>query len=150
MSIGVYFVTPTIARHTYKSLEQRRQVPYRDDYTYWLQPWQTGYRGAERFAVEALNQVEQNAVIYGDSTTGITLLFVHETRGIRPDVRIITQHLAEEDAPTLDEDTVDGLIDESAFYVVSAEPGYCPSFILEKYDTVKDGVLYRVLKRQRS
>jgi len=150
LPVGVYLVTPTIARHAYKSLGQRRQVPYRDDYKYWLQPWQTGYRGAERFAVEALNQVPQNAVIYADSTTGITLLFIHETRGIRPDVRIITQHLVEKDAPALDEHTFDRLIDESAFYVVSAQPSYCPSFILEKYDTFKEGVLYRVLKRRES
>ncbi|HSV27480.1 MAG TPA: hypothetical protein VLH60_06260, partial [Sedimentisphaerales bacterium] len=147
LPVGVYFVTPAIGRHVHPSLAERRQVPYRDDYDYWLQPWQIGYRGGEQFAVAALHQVEKNAVIYADSTTGFTLLYIHQTHGIRPDVRIITSHYIPDEPLSFTEEAIGELLDTSAVYVVSAIPGYCPPFILEKYDVVKEGVLYRVVRR---
>jgi len=49
LPIPIYYVTPTVARKMYKPLGQRRQRPYRDEYSYFLQPWKTGYKGAEQF-----------------------------------------------------------------------------------------------------
>jgi hypothetical protein len=150
LPVGVYFYTPTLGRHFYKSLSERRQVPYRDDYKYWLQPWQTGYRGGERFAAEALGQVERNAVIYADSTTVHAILYMQEQRGMRPDVGIVSSSDHSPNAPALTEQTVDALLASSAVYVVSAQTSYCPQYLLDNYDTVREGVLYRVLKRKGS
>ena len=140
-----YFFTPEVARKTYKSLGQRRQRPYRDEYVYFLQPWKTGYRGAERFANEALDTVEKNAIIYADSTTVHALLYAQQVKGKRPDVKIVSGYDRSENAPIFNEDTIEQLMENSAVYVVSPFPEYCPQFLLEQYKFKQVGILWRVV-----
>lgn len=148
LPIGVYGVTPELARKAYKGLGQRRQRPYRDEYKYFLQPWKRGYRGAQRFADEALEAVEKGAIIYADATIIHTLLYVQEAQGKRPDVRIVGDYCGSRGAPAFNEDTIKELMEESAVYVVSAVRNYCPGFILDDYETVKKGVLYQVVEKE--
>jgi hypothetical protein len=35
---------------------------------------------------------------------------------------------------------------ERPVYVVSPLPGYCPCFLLEQYDFISEGVIWRVVK----
>jgi hypothetical protein len=147
LPIPVYSVTPDLARRMYKPLGERRQRPYRDEYKYFLQPWKTGYWGAERFADEALDMVEENAIIYADSTIIHLLLYTREAKSDRGDVKIVSEYYMSENAPAFTEDTIELLMKNSAVYVVSAQENYCPPFILENYDTVKKGVLYRVVEK---
>jgi hypothetical protein len=122
----------------------RQDIPYRDDYAYFLQPWKTGYAGAERFAAEALEAVESDAVIWADITTAAPLLLAQEIKGLRPDVKIVSRIASTPEPPVVDKETIAGLLVEHPVYVVSRMPGYCPAFILEKYRLVKAGVLWRV------
>ncbi len=149
LPIGVYFVTPEIGRRMYKSLGQRRQRPYRDEYTYFLQPWKSGYRGAERFANEALDIVEEDAIIYADTTTVHTLLYAQEVEGKRSDVKIVSTYDSSEGAAVFDKDTVGQLMRSSALYVVSPVKGYCPGFLLDGYDFSRAGVLWRVVEKNK-
>ena len=148
LPIPIYAVTPAFARKTYKAFEQRRQRPYRDEYTYWLWPWKTGYRGAERFANEALDMVEENAIIYAYTTDVHALLYVQEVKGKRTDVKIVSDYDSSKDAPAFNQETITQLMNDSAVYVPSKVKGYCPEFLLENYDFVKSGVLWRVVKRR--
>ena len=148
LPIPTYFITPAVARKAYKSLGQRRQRLYRDEYKYWLQPWKTGYRGAERFANETLDTVEENAIIYAYTTDVHALLYVQEVKGKRADVKIVSDYDSSEGAPVLNENTVAGLMADSALYVVSPVKGYCLPFLLENYDFVRTGVLWRVVERK--
>jgi len=145
LPIPVYFAAPEIARKYYKPLAQRRQRPYRDEYKYWLQPWKTGYRGAERFATEALDTVGKNAVVYAYTTDVHALLYVQEVKGRRSDVGIVSDHDSSESGPGLNELFVADLVNNSVLYVVSAQKGYCPAVLLEDYDFVKAGVLFKVV-----
>ena len=145
LPVPVYGVAPELARKTYKSLGQRRQRPYRDEYAYFLQPWKTGCRGAQRFADEALEMVEKDAIIWADSTVVHTLLYVQEVQGKRPDVRIVSHYYRSENAPVLDEDTVGGLMNDCALYVVSPLRSYCPEFLLDRCDFVQKGVLWKAV-----
>ncbi len=144
LPILTYCVTPAVARKMYKPLGRRRQRPYRDEYKYFLQPWKTGYRGAERFANEALDIVEKNAIIYAYTTDVHTLLYTQQVKGKRRDVRIVSGYDKGENAPALTRDTVAGLMNDSALYVVSPLPGYCPAFLLERYEFTQVGVLWKV------
>jgi hypothetical protein len=144
----VYSVTLEIAREHYKGLGERRQRPYRDEYKYFLQPWKAGYTGAQRFCDETFDIVENDAIIYADSTIIHTLLYVQEAQGKRPDVKIVSDYYKGENAPNFNEQTIGQLMKEHAIYVVSAARGYCPDFILDNYDTVQKGVLYRVVERK--
>ncbi|MHC4061194.1 MAG: protein O-mannosyl-transferase family [Planctomycetota bacterium] len=144
LPIPVYSMTPDLARRMYKPLGERRQRPYRDEYKYFLQPWKMGCRGAQRFADEALDMVEETAIIYADSTTVHTLLYAQEVQGKREDVRIVSDYYKGENAPVFAEETIEQLMKNSAVYVVSPLEGYCPGFLLERYKLKEAGVLYKV------
>ena len=145
-AIPVYYVTPDIAKKYYKALAQRRQRPYRDEYRYFLQPWKQNDRGAERFAREVLQTVEENAVIYAYGTDVTTILYVQEIQGVRPDVRVVSEYYSSKNAPALTEDTIERLMENSAVYVVSPFPGYCPQFLLEQYKFKQVGILWKVVE----
>jgi hypothetical protein len=147
LPVPTYAVTPALARKAYAPLGRRRQRPYRDEYKYFLQPWKAGYRGAQRFSDEALEMVEENAIIYADSTIIHTLLYVQQAQAKRPDVKIVSGYYWNENAPAFNEDTIGELMQTCAVYVVSPKRGYCPVFILDNYDTVQKGVLHRVIER---
>ena len=50
--IGVYAAAPMLAGKMKIDIGTRSDIPYRDDAEYFLQPWKTGYDGADRFAAE--------------------------------------------------------------------------------------------------
>jgi len=147
LPIGVYAAAPALAEKMQFSIGTRGDIPYRDDYRYFLQPWRTGDNGAERFAQEALEVKEKEAVIYADSTTVGPLLYVQQVQRKRPDVKIVSGVIKSEGAPRFDEQTIGQLLKERAIYVVSRKTGYCPAFVLDNYDLVPAGILWRVVER---
>lgn len=147
LPIGVYTAAPMLAKKTHLNIGTRGNIPYRNDYEYFLRPWKTLYTGAERFAAEALDAAEQNAVIYADSTTAGPLLLAQEVEGKRPDVKIVSGSMNSKDAPKLDAQTIGQLLEKGAIYVVCPRPQYCPQFVLDNYDLVQVGILWRVTKR---
>ena len=148
LPVFVYAYAPSLAAKMQLDLGTRGDVPYRDDYKYFLQPWKTGYDGAERFAKQALEAVENNAVIYADSTTVAPLLYVQEVKGARPDVKIVSGTAKSKDAPRFDKTTIERLLQDGPIYVVSPKPGYCPAFVLDNYELVQAGLLWRVVGRK--
>jgi hypothetical protein len=62
-------------------------------------------------------------------------------------VKIVSGTMNSRDAPPLNEQTIEQLLDDGTVYVVSSRPGYCPEFVLKNYDLVHAGVLWRVVKR---
>jgi hypothetical protein len=144
---GVYAVAPQLAQRMNFWIATRQDIPYRNDYEYFLRPWKTGYAGAERFAAEALQSVERDAIIWADITTVSPLLYAQEVKGLRPDVQIISAIVSTEGAPTLTEQTIDALLAERPIYTVSRTPGYCPAFFLGRYSFDPAGVLWRVTER---
>lgn len=140
----MYFFTPDIGRKYYKSLGQRRHRPYRDEYEYFLKPWKTGYRGAERFAREALDITEQNAVLYAYTTDVHAILILQETEGIRGDVMVVSNHDAGIGAETLDEPTFAKWVRERTVYCVSPFKGYCPDWMLKNYEFQQVWPIYKI------
>ncbi len=147
LPIGVDTVAPKIAREMDMSLGTRGDVPYRDDYTYFLQPWKRGYRGADRFANEVLESVAIDAIIYADTTTVGPLLYTQEVHEKRRDVEIITGIVNRQDTPAYNAVTFERLIESRPTYVTSNRPGYCPPFILNgPYRLIRNGLLWKVSK----
>jgi hypothetical protein len=145
LPVGVYAAAPTLAARMHLPLGTRQDIPYRNDYEYFLRPWRTGYTGAERFAREALAGVEQDAVIHADTTTVAPLLYVQEVEGVRPDVQIVTGIVSSRRAPMVTEYTMGLLLERYPVYVVSRQSGYCPAFILRQYKLTEAGLLWRVV-----
>jgi hypothetical protein len=145
--VGAYAAAPGLAERWNLTLGTRQDVPYRNDYEYFLIPWKTGYRGAERFAAEALASVESDAVIYADTTTVGPLLYAQQVRNTRPDVSIIAGIVGSERAPLYGPEVCEQLVKTRPIYVTSVRAGYGPAFVLERYDLARVGVLWRVVKR---
>jgi len=148
LPVGVYAALPPLAEKMQLNLRTRNDIPHRNDYEYFLRPWKTGYKGAERFAEEALGLPEDGAVIYADTTTVGPLLYLQEVKGKRPDVKIVSGTINSKGAPKFDERTIGQLLEVEPVYVVSPRPGYCPQFVLDQYNLVRTGILWQVVESE--
>jgi len=146
LPVLVYFAAPAMAAHMNLRIGTRGDLAYRNDYEFFLEPWKTGYMGADHFAAEALNGAEPNAIILADTTTVGPLLYVQEVKGLRPDVKIVTGIARSQGAPPYHLQALEKLVATQPVYVTSKQRGYCPAFVLDKCELTKAGVLWRVTK----
>ncbi len=147
LPIPTYIIAPVVAQKMQFKLPTKRKIPYRNDYTWFLRPWQTSYHGPDQFADEVFNTVENNAVIYADGTTVYPLLYAQEVKSQRSDIKIVSSHPNRQNPVVFNEQTVPQLLAETSVYVVSPVPGYCPRFLLEQYEFKQAGVLWKVVVR---
>jgi len=145
LPIPTYIIAPVVAQKMHFKLPTKREIPYRNDYIWFLRPWKTGYYGAEKFANEALGAVEDEAIIYADGTTVYPLLYVQEIEGKRRDVTIVSGHGSVNNLKEYNEDVIDKVLTEETVYVVSPLAGYCPRFLLERCEFKQTGVLWKVV-----
>ena len=145
-TIPVYIAAPIAAQKTGFKLPTRREIPYRNDYNWFLRPWQSGNKGPEQFANEVFSTVQHDAVIYADGTTVYPLLYLQQVKGVHKDVIIATGHGSANNLNKYGEDAIDRLFSEHAIYVVSPVPGYCPEFLLARYKFDKAGILWRAVE----
>ncbi|MCF7974316.1 MAG: glycosyltransferase family 39 protein [Phycisphaerae bacterium] len=142
----VYFVAPNVLKRQGITLGTRQNIPYRDDLTYFLQPWKTGYGGAGQFAGEVFEQLAQGAVLYADNTTVAPLVLYQAIHGSRPDVHVVSAVISTPGAPEFSEASFDRLIKTRPVYVVSDQHGYFPSFLIEYYEMHQRGHIFQVIK----
>ena len=149
LSLPVYEFVPIAAERLKINLGTKRTIPYRNDYTHFLRPWQRGNEGPAIFAQEALSIVEKGGIIIADSTTFCPLWYVQEIKGVRPDVKVVSGHRSYKNpiaVPTAD--TIGEVMSERCVYVVSPVSGYCPDYLLKSYDFTKAGPIYKVTERK--
>jgi hypothetical protein len=149
LPVPVYATAPTLAKKMQVRIGMKREIPHRDNYKYFLQPWRTGYRGADRFADEAFDEVDKNAIICADNTTVYPLLLAQQVKGKRPDVKIVSRCYSSTSAPVFNEHTAASLVVSPGVYVVSPLAGYCPGFLLDGYDFVQDDLLWRAVAKSQ-
>ena len=123
LPIPIYITAPAIAQKHKFNLSTRADVPYRNDYTWFLRPWRTGYRGAEEFADEVFKKLEPNAVVYADNTMVYPLLYMQEVKGKRADIRIISKYASSEGLPLLSEKPIEQWLSEGDVFSVSPVAG---------------------------
>jgi hypothetical protein len=144
MPLIVYTFTPHIARKFYPALGSRRKIPYRDNYTFFLTPWKTSYDGADRFARQALANVEQNAVIFADGTTAYPLILTQQIHCIRTDVKIAANHGSLKTYTLVPQNPADSsILKNPNIYTVSPVKGYCPEILLLNCRFQKQHPLYK-------
>ena len=149
LALPVYEIVPTVAQRLKVDLGTKRTIPYRNEYKHFLQPWQMTNHSPELFAGEALKCVESEAIIIADGTTVYPLWYLQEVKGINAEAKVVSMHGSYKNPiefPTVD--TIGTLMADSTVYVVSPVGGYCPDFLLERYDFVETGPIYRVVDRQ--
>ncbi|MCP4453463.1 MAG: DUF2723 domain-containing protein [Planctomycetes bacterium] len=143
--VVVYALTPGVLKRQGVSLGTRQNIRHRDDLTYFLKPWKTGYRGAERFSHEILESLDPDAVLYADLTTAAPLVLYQEMHGVRPDVHVVSPVIMTPGAPEFCEASVVRLLPARPVYVVSDQPGYSPSFLRENYGLRSRGHVFQIV-----
>ncbi|MBA7709785.1 hypothetical protein ES703_118710 [subsurface metagenome] len=123
LPVPTYIITPVVAQRMQFNLPTRADVPYRNDYKWFLRPWRTGYSGAEKFADEAFKELDPGAVVYADNTMVYPLLYMQEVKGRRADIKIISEIVSSEGTPTLAEKTIEQWLSEGDVYSVSPVNG---------------------------
>ena len=149
LPIPVYAAAPELAKQLGVKSGRGREIPYRNDYTYFLLPWKTGYTGADRFANDALTEAADKAIIYADGSTAYSLLLAQEIGGKRPDVTIVSGHGTINNLNDYNDSISSKLYTQRVVYVVSPVAGYCPQFLLDRYDFEKTGVLYKAVEKKK-
>ena len=148
--VPAYFKAPEIARGLNIEIGSGRKIPYRSDSEYFLRPWKMNYNGAGQFAIEALTTVKTPAIIYADGTTAPPLLLTQEVQKVRngEDIKIVSSAGSSDGAPEFSERTIEKLFSQRNIYVVSKIAGYCPDFLLERYEFETEGVLYHAVRKE--
>lgn len=146
LPLVAYKYVPVFAEKAEVNLGIKRTIPYRNDYIWFLQPWKTGYNDPEQFAKEALAGVEKEAIIIADGTTVYPLWYVQRFKETASDVKVVSNHESYENPIMFPAaDTISKLLTERPVYVVSPVEGYCPKFLMKRYEFEKSGVLWKVV-----
>jgi hypothetical protein len=78
------------------NLGTRRHIPYRDEYRYYLVPWQQHQTGPRRLATELVARLPDNAIVLADMTTLPLLHYTQQIERNRPDLRVLTTETPKE------------------------------------------------------
>jgi len=132
LPIPIYLAVPFLAEKFEYNLSTRADVPYRNDYTWFLRPWKFGYHGAERFAEEVFETLDPEAVVYADNTMVYPLLYRQEVKVKRADIRIISEYATSGGIPLLSERSIEQWLSEGNVYTVSPTDGHEPTGIVWK------------------
>jgi hypothetical protein len=159
LPVGVYAALPRAAPALMAVVEKathgnpfRRELPYRDSYAYFLQPWKQGYTGARRFAEEALDSLPPGAVLVADSTASPPLVCVQQLEGRRPDVELVADEndlsgAALRDVAERKLRLAQGAPEDQRLYLVSAVPDYVPPWFREHATLRPAGLLWKAEPR---
>ena len=123
LPIPIYIAVPFLAEKLEFNISTRADVPYRNDYTWFLQPWKFGYHGTERFAEEVFEKLDPEAVVYADNTMVYPLLYRQEVKGKRADIRIISEYAGSKGVPLLSERSIEQWLSEGNVHAVSPVAG---------------------------
>ena len=122
---ATYLGLASLARARNIPLGTRRHVQYRDDYSYYLLPWQQNQTGPRRLATELFAQLPPDAVLICDSTAMRPLLYVHEIEGRADRISLFSP------AP-FNEQLRSALQAGRRFFTLSDVPGYRPAWVEQK------------------
>jgi hypothetical protein len=133
---ALYAAAPSLARRAGVAPQRARALPFRDEVRYWLVPWKHNEDSAQQFARAALGQVQPGSTIIADETSAYPLRLAKRLAGARPDVTILNPQQAD------DVTSLRGLAGAGRLYTVANVWPYVPTVIVEKFELVRDGVLF--------
>lgn len=136
-----YYGLSELARGQQIPLGTRRHIPYRDEYAYYLRPWQHNQTGPRRLAEELFAQLPPRSILLADMTTLAPLQYVHHVEGKRPDLYVLplSARLEKLRVP---------LADGVSLFTVSDVPGYYPKWAradwLHEYPISAEEHIFRI------
>ena len=142
-----YAVLPGVLSTYGIDLVRAKAMPYRDSQQYFLNPNKHGYRGARRFAEEALRAVPPSAVIFADYTPATVLRYVQLVERVRPDVRLVVADGRVDDRVHVSW-TEAGGVRRPTFVATLIADYYDFSGLRGEYDLVPVGPIFEVRPRE--
>jgi hypothetical protein len=119
-----------------------RELPFRNESSYWLYPWKQNERSAALFVEEARKLLKEGDLLIADNTAAGPLMAAQAAGLLTPNIRIITFFTGETEAELL------SLVEKKErVYIVSPVAGYAsPALLTGWFQFEKEGVLYRIRK----
>ena len=146
---ATYAVAPPIARAipATRAFLPAREIPHRESYSWFLRPWRTGYRGANRYVEDVFGILPPDCALIVDEMMRPPLLYMQERDGVRPDVIIPDPRYPSNGLRpgTLDEASATPFIQAGRLFAGSTAPTSIPSWLADGPYTVKPfGPVFRV------
>ncbi len=143
----ITYATAAWASHAFKlNLSGAREAPYRDADLYFLWPPKNGDFGPRKYAEEALQSVEPNALLIADYTLWRPLRLVQAVEHQREDVELAyVERLLSGGV----DNYINTHINSRAIYLATNNPGryYQLDRIQARFNISRIGVVYHVLER---
>jgi hypothetical protein len=142
-----YNWAPVLAKSLKIDLLHAREIPFRDNEKFFLNPNKRGYDGADTYARTALSGAALNAVIIADHTPLAVLRYYQTIKKYRTDILLMSSGFAGEAVPR----GVHSYYGKRDIYLAGLMPGYYRIRPLNgEFDFIPDGILYRVSARSGS
>ncbi len=145
LPLVVYVALPNIVRAGGINMGTQREIPFRDNYEYFLHPWKTGENGPRLFAEHLGDLLPPQAVLFADNTTVRPLQYMRLTESWRPDVRLYPPIVIDKSVDVrFGRAALSETISQGRVYVVTPQVPYCPDWLVEYYQFEESGLIYRV------
>lgn len=143
-SAAVQLVLPNCALYAarqsplfHRVMSARREVPFRNEAAYWIQPWKRHEHSADEFVKWVIIQMPPGGTLYADPTTAPPLMMLQAAGGDEGlGFRLLTPWSAGP-LPEADDKT----------FCVSGEAPYVPAKWRERCDFAREGMLHRAMPR---
>lgn len=144
LPLAVYEIAPSVLKRYSVAIGFSREIPYRENYTYFLRPRMNGKTGTSRFVREALATAAPDGLITADSTIMNPLVFARDIGGIEPGVTLTRTADLTPRAPAVDltPENVKQFADRGAAFAGSETR--LPAWISEQFLLQRVGVLYQL------
>ena len=90
LPVGLYTALPEVARRYHIDFVRGRQLVFRDNNLFYLNPVKRDEWGPKEYGMKSLEVVKPGSLIIGDFTPAMVLLYYQKVEGLRPDVLITT------------------------------------------------------------
>jgi hypothetical protein len=164
LPIAAYALSPSLIQRRHIIIPGvTREVPFRDEYRYFLQPWKCNDRGPEEFVEAIRDKIPPGSLILADSTTLRPLLYYQQIKNSLTQYAVYLQEekkesggsielaclqsLRDDVPPCLTSGNLDSILAGGNVYIVTPQPGYCPPWLLDHCRFEPAFPLYRILPR---
>jgi len=139
-----YAVSPILVSRYYGAVHRQRELPFRDEASYWLVPWKHNEKSAAMFARAALVEAEPRGIIMADGTSANPLRVLQKLEGLSPGVTV-QDSSGPLPAVMGDGTTFRAAAGDRPVYAVTTAPGYMPAAFLDatRFERPFQAVLYR-------
>ncbi len=136
--------TPLIIHHVLQAkqggVKRARELPFRNEGSYWLFPWKHNEQSAARFVNQVCAILKEGDVLIADNTAAGPIMAAQAAGLLTPHIRIIAFFTGE-----TDEEVIQLIKTKERVYIVSPVAGYASSALLTgRFTFEKEDVLYRI------